>query len=336
MLFQASNFADVQDNWGISFSTWNSGISLNKSVFQFKIKEIDTSGRIFTSGMKNLYNLDNERSCSDWIKEDIVHLKTTDAPQLTTAINIKQEGRGKLVKDALGYYVNVSNNVYKNSTDVYLLSCASSTANGISIMEENFYKVISNFAARRLISGTYINWINAKDEYCIPNMKNEIYKEWIKDALVYSLFNTASIQSSLRGIKYKDKKWDIINNFFFMSNKEVMSLAVKYRNDDIYYDCKNFNNERFVYEKIRNLPFSFEAFKVLEKARQLVYDSFSLRELVNVQHPEYNLSTWDAGWYQIKLILKEYMKTELEEFNILYKELEEKMRPLVYELGFLK
>lgn len=40
--------------------------------------------------------------------------------------------------------------------------------------------------------------------------------------------------------------------------------------------------------------------------------------------------------YQIKAILKEYMKDELKEFNELYKKLAEKMLPMVYELGFLR
>ena len=43
-----------------------------------------------------------------------------------------------------------------------------------------------------------------------------------------------------------------------------------------------------------------------------------------------------GGWYQIKGMLKEYFPNELKEFNELYKALADKMRPMVYELGFLK
>lgn len=42
------------------------------------------------------------------------------------------------------------------------------------------------------------------------------------------------------------------------------------------------------------------------------------------------------GWYQVKAILKEYMPNELKEFRELYKKLADKMRPMVYELGFLR
>ena len=56
----------------------------------------------------------------------------------------------------------------------------------------------------------------------------------------------------------------------------------------------------------------------------------------NDEKPEYHINTWDAGWYQIKGILNEYLKEDYKEFLELYKILEEKMRPMVYELGFLK
>lgn len=52
-------------------------------------------------------------------------------------------------------------------------------------------------------------------------------------------------------------------------------------------------------------------------------------------HPEYHINTWDAGWYQIKGMLKKYIPEELKEFNVLYKQLENRMRPLVVELEFL-
>jgi hypothetical protein len=336
MLFQASNFADVKDSWGISFSIWKTGESRNKNSFDFNVMEITSAGDIISSGEKKLYNLDNTKSCSDWIKEGLSKYRTDDAPQMTTAINYKQDGRGKLIQGALGYYVNVSNNIYKNVSDVYLLSSTASTANGVSVMEDNFERVISNFAARRIITGKYINWINVKDEYCIPDLTNCKYSEWLSDALVYCLFNTASNQGSLRRVKYKNKIWDIKNDFFFMFSNEMVQLSIKYNNDEVYNDCKMHGGERYVYKVLQKTNLSCQAQKVIDKARNLVIDSFYYRDIVNLQHQEYNLNTWDAGWYQIKLILKEYMNNELEQFNLLYRDLEDKMRILVYELGFLK
>jgi len=43
-----------------------------------------------------------------------------------------------------------------------------------------------------------------------------------------------------------------------------------------------------------------------------------------------------SDYAQLKLSWKEYFKEEFEAFRKLYKALEDRMRPLVYELGFLK
>lgn len=40
--------------------------------------------------------------------------------------------------------------------------------------------------------------------------------------------------------------------------------------------------------------------------------------------------------YQIKALAKEYMPDLLKEFKEIYKALADTMRPMIYELGFLK
>lgn len=339
MLFSASNFADAKNNWGIAFTTWKSGKTNNKTTFDVIMKEFDPYTQcIVNRGNKKVYNLDDEKSSSEWIKEETKNIKTKDAPQLTNAVNIKQQGRGAIIPNALGYYVNVSNNVYKNTTDVFLLTSTATTANGISIIRENLMKVVSNFAARKLISGKYITWKNDKDEYCIPNIAHEKYDEWNKDALIYALFNESSQQSSLRQITYKDKLYKCLpNEFFFMSVEEVKNLANEYSNDSIYYDCIHYGNERYIHEIIKNCSLSEEASDVLREAVYLIQISFKYRKEFSALKPHYYINAWDAGWYQIKQLLKFCnMQGKLDNFNLKYKKLEDKMRPFVYELGFLR
>ena len=83
------------------------------------------------------------------------------------------------------------------------------------------------------------------------------------------------------------------------------------------------------------MTLSPDAQAVLDKATELVKSSFKYRKQFNQEHPEYHINTWDAGWYQIKGMLKQYDPEGLKQFNELYKQLEDRMRPLVYELGFL-
>lgn len=140
----------------------------------------------------------------------------------------------------------------------------------------------------------------------------------------------------MRQIEYHDKLLDIKNEFFWMSKSEMEELANEYNLDVIYNDART-SNERFVYNKLQSITLSPEAQAVLDKASELVRKSFKYRELFSEEHPEYQLDKcWDAGFYQIKALLKEYMKDDLKEFQTFYKALADKMRPQVYELGFLK
>lgn len=81
---------------------------------------------------------------------------------------------------------------------------------------------------------------------------------------------------------------------------------------------------------------SDEAKAVLAEARRLVEASMKYRALFDDERPEYQVRNFDAGWYQVKAVLKEYMPDELKAFRELVKTLAEKMRPAVYGLGFLR
>ncbi len=304
---------------------------------------------------KTIYNIDNILSFSDWIKRNIKQEKTFDAPQMSSAINIKdRNGRGKIAKNSIGYYVNVGNNVFKNTSGIYLLSTTSNEANGISVLQKNYLDVVCNFTARKSIKST---WINQKDEYIAPTeqiQQTTAYKQFNNDAIVYSLFNTSSNQSSLRQIEYKDKLWDIKNEFFWMSVNELKELGDKYQFDELYQDART-DTDRFVYRLLNGLLtpqekdevglthiddkgrpiLSSDAQELLNLSKSLIVKSFKYRKFLHEVHPEYHLQTWDAGWYQIKKILNEYYSEEYKEFVVKYKEFENRLRPQVYEFGML-
>ena len=121
-----------------------------------------------------------------------------------------------------------------------------------------------------------------------------------------------------------------------MSKNDVEKMAIKHNNKEILDDLNKFGEERFVYKYLQDKKLSKESQEVLDKAVELIEKSFEYRDLFNQENPKYNINTWDAGWYQIKTILKEYLKEDLDEFNKIYSSLENKLKDSVYELGFLK
>jgi hypothetical protein len=181
------------------------------------------------------------------------------------------------------------------------------------------------------------DWINQKDEYCEPTETNHNFYKFKNDSIVYSLFNNASFQTSLRNVVSKEKRWDIKNQFFWMSKEEMMNLANQNNYTELYNDART-DSDRYVH----NLLFgeqriydqiSTEAKDVLDTATELIRLSIGMRR--NFADDHNHLNSWDAGYAQLKLLWKEYFPQQFKEFRNKYKVLEDKMRPMVYELGFL-
>ena len=302
-MFRASEFANVSSSWGICFSIFNSCKSSDNSIFKHTLIESTQDYSIREVGDKLLYNNDNHVfSVAKFVERN----RKTNA-------------------NVLAVLMCPGNDVQNNGATFINSNCSYNAGGSHFITESNYEDCVSVLAARNLIS---TNWVIDKDEYMQPNENAPEYKQYIKDAVVYTIFGN---QKSYRGENGYN------NEFFWMSKQEMLDLAEKYNNDYTYEDALN-SEERFVYLKLQEIKddLSPEAMAVLDKATDLVKSSFKYREMFNESHPEYQINNWDAGWYQIKALLKEFMPDDLKEFRVLYKQLADKMRPTIYELGFLK
>lgn len=329
ILFNAGHFANVSASWGISFSVWKSGIQEDKNNFNYKIVD-NIEGEIQTINTKNIYNIDNISSLSNFI-DNVTDKTKIEFPNFTSGVKVSENSNPGNT-NCCGYLINGGNNIDRSGMQCSILSGPFSNGHGKPINLNNIIQAMTVLAVRKLIEP---NWINSKDEYLSPNENHPNYNKFINNSIIYSLFHTSSNQSSLREIKYHDKLWDIKNEFFWMSKGEIEELANEYNNEKCYMDVYT-DKERFVYEKLKEIELSPEAEAVLEKASEIVRKTFKYRELFDLEHPEYQINNWDCGWYQIKALAKEYAKDDLEEFKVLYKAFADKMRPMIYELGFLK
>jgi TRAP-type mannitol/chloroaromatic compound transport system substrate-binding protein len=117
----------------------------------------------------------------------------------------------------------------------------------------------------------------------------------------------------------------------------MKELADENGYDNLYNDSRTESNrhvynllfgEERIYDRL-----SPDAKLVLDKATEMVKESMKSRKFM--ADDENHLDSWDAGYAQLKLVWKKYMEKDFKEFRQLYKNLEDRMRPLVYELGFL-
>ena len=328
-MMNAANF-DGTSEWPISFTLFSNNHQI-KNLFDL-VEYNEKTFEIDVFGVKTLTMMLNDRAC-DWVK--LKNMEKITVPNLSSTLKVKNTNKTGVV-NMLCVLNNGTNRIEKNEKECSFLSSQYSGNIGVPITDENFLKATSLFTSRKSIKQM---WYNMKDEYYIPNEQHPDYKQFTYDSIVYSVFNNRSYQSSLRQIDYKDNKWDIKNEFFWLSKNEMMELANDDSYDELYKDAKK-GTERFVYKKLfqeglyNNL--SPDAKEVLDMATDLLKKSISMRKLVSENNTEYHLDSFDAGYAQLKLVWKEYFKDEFTEFRSKYKALEDRMRPLVYELGFLR
>lgn len=331
--FRASEFAAVKDSWAISFTIWGPGETDASDGLPFGLIQRGREGRIDEIGTVKLYNIDNKTSLGDWIRTKQPAGAEFPAPNFNSALNVASKISHQAREGMLGSIINSSNNVDQNATGIAIFSGVGvKGGNGIIyIGNDNFLEACAFFAAKKLIS---CDWINSKSEYTAPDENAEGYEEFLTDSLVYSIF-FPSQQASLRGVACGDITCDVKNEFFFMSKEDMEALANEYSNMECWNDART-DQERHAFTLLSTRILSPEAMAVLKKARQLIAETFEFRQMFNLEHPEYQVNNWDASWYQLKPLVRQYNKAGLYDFQLRLNSLAKKMRPMVYSLGFLQ
>lgn len=332
-MFCADEFSGTSKKWGVSFTLWETGRETRKVLdIQVKTRKNDLITKI---GEKKLYY--PEKPASNWVKEPENRWRgvgVDNRPKLSSAINVQQDGRGILPQDALGAFFNGCNNIGTTRNNVVLMSAPYSGNSNVAIFPENFDRVVSLYTARKVVKE---NWINQKDEFCVPDMAHPSYSQFVADSHVFCLFNTSNHCSSLREVSYKGKDYDIKNEFFWQSAQEMRRLAELYEYEGMLQDLEKDSQDRHMYLQLTSLDLSKDAQELIEFSKILIQKSMKIREEISENNPEFHLDSWDAGWYQVfRGILRTHFPEETSKFLSLHKKLGTRLEQETYVLGFLK
>ena len=342
-LFNAGEFSDTSASWGISFSILKSKIKNNDipEKVQLNVKKLGNNG-IKDTDIHICETIKEKDSLSNWVKsidiKNSVNVKN-DTPLMTGPFTISKS-KPKLFypKNALGYAWFKGNNVEYTRQETGLFSTDFSRERGVAITPKNFERTMLNFAIRK---ATIHSWVNNKDNYRKPSdefLKTREYKNLLYDSVVFSLFNNFSKQVSLKEVEYNNKIYNVKNQLFWMSKNDIEKLANKYAYSDMEFDIED-DEERFVYLWLKEHCDcqTDESRKVLHLANQIVLQTFQYREETNLDYPEYNLMQWDAGWEQIRRLIKNSKKNKLYDidFKEKYDLLSNKINHKIYQYHFL-
>ena len=328
IMFNAGEFDNVSAQWGITFNMWRPGECNNKNEFEHTVVQSNKNSDIEIIGVYTLYNADNidHIQTSAYISKDVK--KTED---ITNGIIFKPINKSytitkaKVPKDRLDIAMHIHGDMIQTNRNCYI-TAGIPTAGGIILTKDNVINACMVLAIRLT---TRHNWLNDKDSYIIdPHKKYPI--EFIADCFTYALFSNYAISMHF-------DVGSLHNDLFWMSKDDIEQLAKQYNNIQCLDDIKFTNNNRFAYNKLIEWSdiLSHESKDIVSTAKSLVINSFQYRTIFNNTNPDYQINNWDAGWYQLKPLLKTYIPDDLKAFRTLHKQLGDKIRQQVYELGIL-
>ena len=281
---------------------------------------------VVTVGQHTYHNLDGKVKMSEWMRGKLpktyITVGTTDGIKI-----VKDAGlRGSICDGSLGYLLAHLNSVVLNAQEVALFSAPYRTAHGFNLLPENFDRAVSGFAARRLVVD---NVWNHQDCYMAPDTEHPNYAEWQKDCYIFSMFESKSNQTSIKG-EVDGETYDFVNNFYPFSKKETYEI--------LGLDWKQNSKEetRFIRSSGKLDSLTPEGQKVLDDFKACLSASAKARPEYAKAHPELQVARWDCGWRQLKGLFAEACPAEFATLKADFKSLKDKMLPLVYELGFLK
>lgn len=329
-MFRASHFADVSGLWGVTFTLWSNGVTPLTQDIPVSVKDVDAN-RIVCAGHKKLYNADG-RKASDWVAPTNPKLNGAPSPKYSSGLTqaSKDSDTRGLDAPARGVFVNKANCPQQNQI-VLLQSCIFSDkgSRSIPLLEgDGWRRAIALFSARKLVAGT---WINDKDEYLAPQTQNNGYEQWVDDCHIYALLHTSNNMTSMRGVEYKGKSWDINNHFFWLTRTQALKVFDTRDSARIFRDCKRSTHEPYFAQVLPSLNLSPLAQEILDDLNQLLIDTLPLRKSAD---QDLHLDAWDAGAYQLNKLLKgseawEALKTK-------HRALKASLEHGVYTYGFLK
>lgn len=315
-------FDGLKGNFPIGFLIWKTNQNLEKKWVIDTVTTEVLDKKALPIGEKKFYNLPNSSYLNVWIQRP--KRNSLRALPLKNAITpaTSKPRVDTWADNAIGYMYCGKNDMQHAVQQTVIFSSPYGQADGFFITPENLWQSAIVFAVRRLIKPT---WINDRDQFLQP--KSQLTEEFKNDCLIWMLFNGSNLTASANDLEWNGERWSIVNQFIPFREQEVESTN-RFESD-------------FMAEYLIDKKLSDEAISVLNEGRKLWKIYFKYTDNHSIRS-ELKLNRADVGWYQIRNAIKarnsseDFIPASFSDFERAYKELSDKLIPLVYELGFLK
>ncbi|WP_374942108.1 hypothetical protein [Sphingomonas sp.] len=314
-LVHSRAFDGLNGDFPIGFLIWDQGRP--ETIRDIATVALDRSGALF--GEKMYAVRPTSSLLNAWISAP--QARGALALPLSNALTVSRNPRRKLsCEGALGYLFAGNNDLQNAATGTCLTSSIYTGRNGGGsyVLPENLDRSAIVFSVRRLIKPT---WLNDRDQFLQPSEPlSDVFKS---DCLVWMLFNGSNLTVGADDLRWDDRDWSLVNHFIPFTEGEV-GASGRFESD-------------FMVRYMAGMTFSAEARAVLDAGRAL-WTRYHATSFPRKIRDEYKLNRADAGWYQVRRSLEAYGDTELTDFDpfkAAYAALGAKLRPMVFDLGFL-
>ncbi len=275
---------------------------------------------------KRIQTFTREQFLNNWINRPAATIKY---PPFGSAIEVKAENkdrRDRISENFIASLMSVAND-FQHFNFTAFLSGPYVSAGAFSVTPENFEQAVVVHAARKLPQG---NWTNDRDQLIAPT--KELSEEFITDCAVWSLFADSNQTAALKDVVYEGTTYQIHNHFFPFSVNELKKWQIT--DSDIRQTLLS-AEDSFVSKWLASRTLSPEAQALLNKGKEIY--RFYFEHLNQLRTNKFKIETWDAGWYQIRMALKnaDLAVDKLSELKALHRSLRDKLLPQLTEYGIL-
>ena len=324
-LVHSKVFDGIKGNFPIGFLVWqthNEEGAIKTPIKEVSCEVLDKNAKAI--GEKTFYNIPTSQYLNVWIKRP--RRNNEDAIPLSNAISPSEAVKPRVAKwsdNAIAYMFCGKNDFQNAGVQTALFSSSYANGDGFYVTAENLWQAAVVFTVRRIFPHT---WLNNRDQFLQPN--KPLSEEFINDCLVWMVFSGSNLTASADGLEWNGKKWALVNHFVPYGEEEVGANS-RFESD-------------FLVGYMKDKNYSEEAKAVLLEGKKIWQAYFAISFPHSIRE-KFKLGRADVGFYQIRKALKalgetgDYAKPfDFSSFEQAYSTLTEKLKPQVYEAGFLK
>lgn len=311
----SKTFDGIKGDFPIGFLIWDT--AKKQSITTIKTHALTKTGEFV--GVKEFTNRPASTYLNKWItppgKNDELALPLSNAFTISTNPRLKKSCDGMI-----GYLYASNNDLQHAGQETLITSSIYTGGNGggLYITKHNLLQCAIVFSVRRLIKPT---WLNDRDQFLQPDKM--LPDEFKSDCLAWMLFNGSNLTAGCDGLEWKNKDWTLVNHFVPFNEAEMGATKRM--------------ESSFMSDYLTKLKLTADAKAVLNEAKK-IWKIFHATRFEKRIRDEFMLGRADAGWYQVRRALKancESAEVDFSSFESAYETLTLKLKPKVFELGFV-